>query len=66
MDLILKDMTCGGCAKAVTRIVTKFDPQAEVVIDLPGQRVAIRSNYPETELRQALSRGGFPPEGGAL
>lgn len=60
MDLILKDMTCGGCAKAVTRIVTKLDPQAEVVIDLATQRVTIESHFPETELRQALSRGGFP------
>ena len=41
MDLVLKDMTCGGCAKAVTRIVTRIDPSAVVEIDLPTQRVAV-------------------------
>lgn len=61
MDLILKDMTCGGCAKAVTRIVTKLDPEAKVEIDLPTQKVAILSQLPEADMRLALSRGGFPP-----
>ena len=61
MDLVLKDMTCGGCAKAVTRIVTRIDPAAVVEIDLPTQKVAITSQHPDAELRDALSRGGFPP-----
>lgn len=61
MDLILKDMTCGGCAEAVTRIVTRIDPAAVVEIDLPTQKVAITSQHPDAELRDALSRGGFPP-----
>lgn len=61
MDLVLKDMTCGGCAKAVTRIVTKLDPEAKVEIDLPTQKVAILSQLSEADVRLALSRGGFPP-----
>ena len=37
--LDVKGMTCQGCVNAVTRIVKRADPQAEVKIDLPSGRV---------------------------
>ncbi len=61
MELVIKDMTCGGCAKAVTRLVTRLDPEATVEIDLPTQKVSITSRHPAAKVRETLSRGGFPP-----
>ncbi len=61
MEVVIKDMTCGGCAKAVTRLVTRLDPGATVEINLPTQKVSITSSHSDAEVRETLSRGGFPP-----
>ena len=54
-------MTCGGCARAITRAVQSVDPQATVVTDIDAKRVAITSNADETRLTAALAEAGYPP-----
>ncbi|WP_349368324.1 heavy-metal-associated domain-containing protein [Salinarimonas sp.] len=54
------DMSCGGCAKAIARIVTKLDPAAEVSADVAAKRVSIGSQASDADLRAALARGGYP------
>ncbi|MGJ3263550.1 MAG: heavy-metal-associated domain-containing protein [Salinarimonas sp.] len=55
----IPDMSCGGCAKAIARIVAKVDPAAEVSADVAAKRVSIASQASDADLRAALSRGGY-------
>lgn len=52
-------MTCGHCEKAVTRAVKQIDPQAEVKIDRPQNRVEVVSNQPRAALVQAITEEGY-------
>jgi copper chaperone len=53
-------MTCGGCVKAVTRIVQGLDPQAAVEAELARHEVKVRSTASEAALKSALDKGGYP------
>lgn len=57
--LDVKGMTCQGCVNAVTRIVKRADPQAEVKIDLPSGRVDLQSSLAADALAQAISTAGY-------
>ncbi len=52
-------MTCGHCEKAVTRALKQIDPQAEVKIDRPQNRVEVVSNQPRAALAQAITEEGY-------
>ena len=52
-------MTCGHCEKAVTRAVKQLDPQAEVRIDRPANKVEVESGQPRTALAQAIADEGY-------
>ena len=39
MQFHLDDMTCGGCARTVTKTIQMIDPNARVVTDPPSRRV---------------------------
>ena len=54
-------MTCGGCARAITRAVQSIDPQARVETDVDAKRVSITSNADEAKLTTALTEAGYPP-----
>ncbi len=60
--LNVKGMTCGGCAAAVTRVVQKSDPAAQVDIDLATGKVEIRSTAEAPTLAGAVSKAGYPAE----
>ncbi len=57
-------MTCGGCARAVTRIVQAAAGAATPVeVDLAAREVRIDAAATvEPGLREALARGGYPAE----
>ncbi|MBM3607366.1 MAG: heavy-metal-associated domain-containing protein [Alphaproteobacteria bacterium] len=57
--LDVKGMNCQGCVNAVTRIIKRNDPQAEVKIDLPGGRVEAQSVIAAEALAKAISAGGY-------
>jgi copper chaperone len=52
-------MTCGHCEKAVTRAVKQLDPQAEVKIDRPANRVEVLSNQPRELMAKAIAEEGY-------
>lgn len=52
-------MTCSHCEKAVTRALKQIDPQAEVKIDRPQNRVEVVSNQPRAALVQAITEEGY-------
>ncbi|MDI9682925.1 heavy-metal-associated domain-containing protein, partial [Burkholderia cenocepacia] len=39
MEFEVQDMTCGGCANAITRAVTAADPAAKLDIDVAAKIV---------------------------
>jgi copper chaperone len=61
MKFHVEDMTCGGCARAVTAAVKSIDPAARVEADPPTRTVLVDSVRSEPEVRAALQQAGFPP-----
>ena len=52
-------MTCGHCEKAVSRAITGVDPQAEVKIDRPINRVDVVSDQDREVLIKAIVEEGY-------
>lgn len=55
----IPNMTCGGCAKTVTRILHGVDPQARVETDPLGARPG-SSTLDKHAFLEALSEAGYP------
>ncbi|WP_028604798.1 heavy-metal-associated domain-containing protein [Ottowia thiooxydans] len=56
----IPNMTCGGCAKSVTKALQSVDPQAPIEIDTPSREVRIESALDESAFLTALSKAGYP------
>ena len=56
----IKDMTCGHCVIQVTRAITACDARAAVRVDLPNQKVSVKSAATEAALREKLAGAGYP------
>lgn len=54
------DMTCGGCARGVTRAVQSVDPSAKVQADPPGRMVQVETSSDPAALMAALVEARFP------
>lgn len=52
-------MTCGHCEKAVSRAIMGVDPQAEVKIDRPINRVDVVSDQDREVLIKAIVEEGY-------
>ncbi len=61
MQFHLDDMTCGGCARTVTKAIQTIDPTANVVTDPPTRLVQVRTSASEKQIVTALREAGFPP-----
>ncbi|CAB3672248.1 heavy-metal-associated domain-containing protein [Paraburkholderia rhynchosiae] len=61
MELVVPDMTCGGCANAIARAVAGLDPVATLDIDVSIKIVKIASTLPPTRLIEAIEAAGFHP-----
>lgn len=59
-DLIVEEMTCGGCASAVTRAVQRIDSKAKVEVNLQTKLVEIESSQPVDKLIEVIADAGFP------
>jgi copper chaperone len=59
MLLHIENMTCGGCVKAITRVVASLDPKATVDADLPARTVTIRTSVAKDDIERALAKGGW-------
>ncbi len=60
MQFRIQNMTCGGCARSVTRAIQSLDPAANVAADLPSRIVRVTSEQPQAEIERALAAAGFP------
>ena len=59
MQFHLENMTCGGCARNVTKVIQTIDPQAEVITDPPSRLVQVQSSASEERLLAALRDAGY-------
>ena len=62
MQFQVPTMTCGGCARAITRAVQAVDPQAVVDADPTTKRVSVQSRVEEAVIRAAMTDAGYAPE----
>lgn len=60
MQFHIENMTCGGCARGVTRAIQSVDPGASVQTDPPARKVVVTSNQPRAAFEAALAEAGFP------
>lgn len=56
------NMTCGGCAKSVTKALSSVDPQARIETDPSTREVRVESSAAETDLLAVLAEAGYPAE----
>ena len=61
MQLLIENMTCGGCARSVTKAIELVDPQASVQADPASLRVQVQTSASEAQIVAALTDAGFPP-----
>ncbi|MEA3087211.1 MAG: copper chaperone [Paraburkholderia sp.] len=61
MEFSIPDMSCGGCANAITRAVTSLDPAAKFDVDVLAKIVAVTSTLPTARIIEAMEAAGFHP-----
>jgi len=54
-------MTCGGCARGVTKAIQSVDENAKVIADPPSHSVKVETTATQQQVVDALSEAGFPP-----
>ena len=59
MRFHVQNMTCGGCARGVTKAVRSVDPAAGIEIDLDARTVELTTAQPAAALIAALDTAGF-------
>lgn len=61
MEFLIDNMTCGGCAKSVTKAIQSVDSSATVSIDLATSLVKVESGRAQGEFVAVLDEAGYPP-----
>lgn len=62
LRFVIPNMTCGGCARSVTRALQSVDPQARIETDPPAREVRVDSIADRHALLAALIEAGYPAE----
>ncbi|MBN8953684.1 MULTISPECIES: heavy-metal-associated domain-containing protein [unclassified Rhizobium] len=60
MDLKIENMTCGGCARSVTKAIQSVDPAARVEADPATRTVKVDTTATGAALRKVLEEAGYP------
>jgi copper chaperone len=60
MELRIESMTCGGCARSVTRAIQSVDPNARVETDPASRTVKVETTATSEAVRQVLEEAGYP------
>ena len=62
MQFHLEDMTCGGCARSVTKAIQSVDAAAQVTVDIPTHTVQVQTTAPQAAVVAALEEAGYPAQ----
>ena len=60
MELRIESMTCGGCARSVTRAIQSVDPNASIETDPASRTVKVETTATSAVLQQVLEEAGYP------
>lgn len=60
MNLKIENMTCGGCAKSVTKAILSVDPAAKVETNPETRMVRVETTASLAALQQVLDEAGYP------
>lgn len=61
MQFRIETMTCGGCARGVTKAIQSVDPMADVKADPAARTVDVITTAPRERLAAVLADAGFAP-----
>lgn len=61
MQFQIDNMTCGGCAKNVTKAIHSVDQQAKVDVNLTTKRVNVETGADKSAIAASLGNAGYPP-----
>jgi copper chaperone len=61
MQFHIETMTCGGCARGVTKAIQSVDPAADVKADPETRMVDVTTTAPRERLAAVLTDAGFAP-----
>ncbi len=59
MQFHIENMTCGGCARGVTKAIQSVDPVAQVSADPATHKVDVVTSAPRATLEAVLADAGF-------
>ena len=60
MELRIEGMTCGGCAKSVTKAIQSVDPNARIETNPAARTVKVETTADTTALQRVLEEAGYP------
>ncbi len=60
MQFHIENMTCGGCARSVTKAVQSLDATARVEADTATRKVEVTSSRTRSEIEAVLAEAGYP------
>ena len=60
MQLHIESMTCGGCARSVTKAIQSVDSAARVEANPATRKVVVTSSRPRAEFEAVLAEAGYP------
>ncbi|OCP19222.1 MULTISPECIES: heavy-metal-associated domain-containing protein [unclassified Ensifer] len=60
MELRIENMTCGGCAKSVTRAIQSVDPNAKIETNPAARTVKVETTATSAALQRVLGEAGYP------
>lgn len=60
MKFAVDKMTCGHCARTITRVLRAMDPQARVEVDLAAATVLVEGRVDAARVIAALAVAGYP------
>ena len=62
MQFHVENMTCGGCARSVTKAIQSVDATAVVEADPSVRSVVVTTKSPRAAVEAALADAGFPTQ----
>lgn len=60
-EFTVPGISCGGCARTITRILGELDSEAKVDVELATKRVRVETAQPRETIVARLSEAGFEP-----
>lgn len=60
MELRIENMTCGGCARSVTKAIQSVDPNAKIDPNPAARTVKVDTTATSAAVLQVLKEAGYP------